>query len=616
MALFDILVNIAASSAQFQSEMKKVTSTLEEVGEVAKTALEFTGVAVGLNELRESFTNAAEGAEQLQQLSERMGETTASLSQLQFAAQATNVPFATLTGALNIMQRNLVQASEGGGRAKQALADLGIDASKLAALPLDAQLDIIADRIKSLPSPTEQTAAAMRLFGAAGAELLPLLRDGSAGIDEMRAKADALGVTMGTETVQSLAKANTAITNLKASFRSFATEVAGDVAPAVTGFLDKMTQSLSSARTRFDAVTGSGSWQAQVTGLEGQAKDLQTRIDNIKNSTDWISTHNPFNASLLQDYSAELKDINKQIADLTPLEPVTVTAQKVVSAGPDLTDIVVRATKINEDYMQQYYDKLNTMSESDVQSTVAAWDEKENAARQLYADGIIDATEFQNRLEAINDSFLQPVQVTAKTITQSVKDHYADMQKYAQSAAQSIQGSFATFLEDPSISGFKKMADAWLETLDKMVADAAASGIFQLIFGANTPGGGLSGLLSSGLGALFGGGGSSLSTVSSSLSASADTGIDSVLMSVPGMKNGGSWNVGGSGGVDSQLVAFKATPGENVQVGQSGGGYIDARTYVTVTSPEVTKQDVVMAVAQGQSSTISKMQDMKRRGSF
>lgn len=38
----------------------------------------------------------------------------------------------------------------------------------------------------------------------------------------------------------------------------------------------------------------------------------------------------------------------------------------------------------------------------------------------------------------------------------------------------------------------------------------------------------------------------------------------------PGFANGGSFRVGGFGGVDSQLVAFRATPGENVQISRPG----------------------------------------------
>jgi tape measure domain-containing protein len=46
--------------------------------------------------------------------------------------------------------------------------------------------------------------------------------------------------------------------------------------------------------------------------------------------------------------------------------------------------------------------------------------------------------------------------------------------------------------------------------------------------------------------------------------------------SLPGFATGGSFTVGGSGGTDSQLVAFRATPGEKVSIntpGQSGGNF-------------------------------------------
>lgn len=39
-----------------------------------------------------------------------------------------------------------------------------------------------------------------------------------------------------------------------------------------------------------------------------------------------------------------------------------------------------------------------------------------------------------------------------------------------------------------------------------------------------------------------------------------------------GFKNGGSFTVGGAGGIDSQLVAFKASPGEQVNVSKAGQG--------------------------------------------
>jgi TP901 family phage tail tape measure protein/lambda family phage tail tape measure protein len=55
---------------------------------------------------------------------------------------------------------------------------------------------------------------------------------------------------------------------------------------------------------------------------------------------------------------------------------------------------------------------------------------------------------------------------------------------------------------------------------------------------------------------------------------------------IPGFQHGGSFKVGGSGGPDSQLVAFKATPGEQVTVGHG------AAPNVNVPAPELNVRQV------------------------
>jgi hypothetical protein len=44
----------------------------------------------------------------------------------------------------------------------------------------------------------------------------------------------------------------------------------------------------------------------------------------------------------------------------------------------------------------------------------------------------------------------------------------------------------------------------------------------------------------------------------------------SILSALPGFANGGSFSVGGTGGIDSQMVAFRATPGERVSINKPG----------------------------------------------
>lgn len=617
-SLFDILINIATNTASFESGMQRVEARLGAIGDLVKSSLEFGGVSLGLAGLADSFTKAAESGEQLTQLSARLGTSVQSLSQLQYAAAATSVPFQTLTGAIDTFQRNLVQASEGSGRARQALSDLGVDAGKLAALPLDAQLGIIANRIAALPNPTQQTAAAMRIFGGAGADLLPILRDGAAGIEAFRQKADEMGVTLSTDTVQALAKANDAITDFKATSHAFWTELSADAAPAVSGLLTTLTQLAGGFK---NLTFGFSSPQLQLDNLVQQATAISNDIDrlnaNSKGGQGFISRLLGGDVGQMATDTAALAALGAQIAKVqeqasNDLQPVKVQAQRIGGATDTSQLDQINFTQ-NGHMLDTYYAKLLAASQTDVQNTADDWQKKEDLARDAYNNGLIDLTQFQAKVADLSAEYLSPVVVTAKQIGKITKTVFDDMEKYAQSAATSMQNSFATFLEDPSVNSFKKMGVAWLQTLDKMAADAAASSIFKILFGDSATSS-LTGSLGGILGLLFGTGSGNLSAADS---AALGTGASTIADNAFGFANGGSFDVGGSGGTDSQMVSFKATPGEHVQVGQNGGGGdITIQNYVTVTSPQVSKADVLGAMQQTQTSTVNKLKDMKRRGQF
>lgn len=92
---------------------------------------------------------------------------------------------------------------------------------------------------------------------------------------------------------------------------------------------------------------------------------------------------------------------------------------------------------------------------------------------------------------------------------------------------------------------FKELAARFADKL----LDRALNGLFDALGSAGGSSGGGSGWIGTALSAVFGG-------------------------KIPGFATGGSFTVGGSGGVDSQLAMFRATPGEmvNVSHGNDNGG--------------------------------------------
>ena len=91
------------------------------------------------------------------------------------------------------MQVNITDAARGGKQGQEALAAIGLTADQLGRLLPEEQFRRFADRIAAIQNPTERAAAAVKIFGRTGIDLLPLLLQGSDGIAKWEARARALG---------------------------------------------------------------------------------------------------------------------------------------------------------------------------------------------------------------------------------------------------------------------------------------------------------------------------------------------------------------------------------------------------------------------------------------
>lgn len=71
---------------------------------------------------------------------------------------------------------------------------IGVDTNQLLGMDMVDQVKVFADAIAAIEDPAQQTAAALDIFGKSGRKMLPFLRQGSAGIDKMFARARKIGI--------------------------------------------------------------------------------------------------------------------------------------------------------------------------------------------------------------------------------------------------------------------------------------------------------------------------------------------------------------------------------------------------------------------------------------
>ncbi len=166
---------------------------------VAGLAAAATGFAVAAGAAKagmDAFTAGVARGSAFNDLSQRLGVSVETLSKLELAAKTSGVSLDGLGSGIQQLSRNMVEAASGGKEAQAAFAALGISAAELKSLNTEQVLGKIADSFAGANDGAAKTTIAMQLLGRAGAQMIPLLNEGSAGLQRFGELSERLGLTM------------------------------------------------------------------------------------------------------------------------------------------------------------------------------------------------------------------------------------------------------------------------------------------------------------------------------------------------------------------------------------------------------------------------------------
>jgi len=170
----------------------------------------------------------------LDDMSQRTGMSVEALSELGYAAAMSGTDVETLERSIAKMQRSLGEATAGSETAAEAFSDLGLSVAQLQELSPDEQFMRIAERLSRIEDPARRVAVAMKVFGKSGAQLLPLLSDGAAGIDRLRQEARDFGLVISTEDAQAAAVLDDSLDLLWKTVKAGVFHVGAALAPTLT----------------------------------------------------------------------------------------------------------------------------------------------------------------------------------------------------------------------------------------------------------------------------------------------------------------------------------------------------------------------------------------------
>lgn len=217
-----------------QAEKNKIVPTID-VYTLAKDAARF---------LKGLATNALNTADQFSVLAQKTGISVEALSQLDYAAKQTGIE--DLGGSLAQFNKNISEAGAGSKTQIAAFKSIGIEASNLknangTLKSTEDLLTLVADRFSKYADGADKSTVAQELFGKSGVQMIPFLNQGAKGIAALRKEADALGLTLTTETAQAANDFNSALAKVKFASEGLGRQFLTDITPKLKDFAEFMS---------------------------------------------------------------------------------------------------------------------------------------------------------------------------------------------------------------------------------------------------------------------------------------------------------------------------------------------------------------------------------------
>lgn len=586
-------VLVGADTAEMETGLKKAQKSLQDFSNKVSEAgrLAAAGFVLATAALSVAIKGTINEADKLYKMSQSFGVPIEELSALKHAADLSGVSLESLGKALAKLSRNMMDAAANPtGEAAKAFQALGISVKNADGSLKSSSVVMteVAEKFAGFRDGAAKTALAIALFGRAGADLIPLLNQGKTGLQGMIDEAKELGIVIDQRTGAAAEAFNDNLTRMRKVFDGIVIKVTAEMLPAFLRFSEILLE--TSKNSDFMKAASSG----LITALQGGVTVVATLINlyqrlaiefsaigqaieqfkKLNFTAGWALYMKGQEDSVkkfeeLNDYLKKFQQESAAAVDQLVKKPVAQNEAPIIQGNKDALDKYIDSIK-----------KKNAATQADLETIGLS----EGAHQRLKIILEAEAIAKENNIvitEKMRAKLNESANATGMLADQleRTRERWDNFRSAVLSVRTSLENAFTDAILQAK--SFKEIIRSLISDLARMAAQQA----FRSMFGG-------AGDWTRLAGGLFGGGGA---TAGASMGGLA------------GFATGGSFKVGGSGGIDSQLVAFKASPNERVTISkpgqEMGGGVTIHQTIAPVFHPGMTPTD--MASIRSMMSTVS-----------
>lgn len=361
----EIVATLKGNTKDFDQAMSKSNSQIlalgagsVAMGNIATQAFNYmaAGVVNAAGAITRWTGEAAAAAERTQLLSMKLGIGQSTLEGWGVAMSRVGLNQEALAGGMRTLSKHIEGLASGSEKSVELFAKLGsgMTGIDVASVGTEQAIRLVADRFAGMSDGAEKARLAQELFGRAGLQLLPVLNQGSAGLDKAAKDAERFGLVLTDTQRNALLAYDDAVDDMSSALEGFKKQVAAAFAPSLTRSIEFMTSAVSYAKSIFNAFADAAEklfirFGAIVATIELVGKQLFSL--SVMNKEAWEQTLNQVSA-IDKWAAAEIKAIdtgkNAEVqmgANIAKTKEYTVSQQKLGEAIVAATQIQLKQTE-------------------------------------------------------------------------------------------------------------------------------------------------------------------------------------------------------------------------------------------------------------------------------
>ena len=500
------------TQAAFNSVNKSMNGLNGSVTKL-KSALALVATAATFSGITKGLQGAVERASKLEEAMQKTGASAEFLSSISYAAKLASVEFDQLENGLIKLSKAMDEASS------DVKSGISYDFKRLGITVRDSNGDLksteeifmqIADTVSQVPDGMRKAAVAQKIFGKSGADLIPLLNEGRAGLEKLKKEAENMGVQFSSQSAKDLAAFGDEMDKIGFLSQGFANTFAASVIPAISLFLQKIGQTANEAERAERKFNGLKS-VAEMLGAVFRAVAAGVYVIGsafIEVGRDITAFVQAIGSAFELDFEGAGRTIRERIAEQVSLRDILRNAAEIIRNNSDANDenvlTIRKATKAIGDNAKSVTDLIEKYRSLIDPGYEVLKQMKE--FEQLAKGGAFTAEEFAIGMERLRQRLID-ARAETDPMAMAIKGLQGLVQSFADNAASALAEFTMTGKMD-----FKSMVSSMIKDLltlfYKMTIFQPIANAFKGFLGGTggeSGGGGFFSSIFSGIGDFFSG---------------------------------------------------------------------------------------------------------------